>query len=115
MVVVRPHTLGLMMWSKCFHRLFKCIYKRDTRLCVVRVSDIHCGWLVLYILPLKLLTSVAGAPSHLTRGPVTLSNEVCGRDHFGICSSSTLGKPQVALADECYAVALWVGCQEFVA
>ena len=57
----------------------------------------------------------AGVPTHLTHELVTLSGEVCGRDHSGICSHSKLGKPQVALADACHAVALWIDCQEVVA
>ena len=30
-----------------FHRMFKCIYKREVELCIVRVSDNHCSALDL--------------------------------------------------------------------
>ena len=84
--------------------------------CVVRVSDVYCRGLVLYIPLLKLpMPLTLGVPSHLAHVRATLSGEGGGRDHSWIFSYSTLGKSLVMRARGGRASASRLGCQEVVA
>ena len=109
----------LALLRSLLSRMFKCIYERDVVLCVVRVSDIHYGGLVLYIplLKLPLPRLFGGVPSHLAHVRVTLSGGVGDKDHSGVLNCSTLGKPwlDVRVLVCSHTVASRFGCQEFVA